>query len=85
MATNQFYQSANHTEQNIDVPAVAQKLVDIEKTQQLAWQMLDECLAPEDMAALESDLQACPEARAAYLDVIQLDTELRDFFGKKAG
>jgi len=81
MSTHPTFDSATVSATSFVVPSEAVRSpVDQERIEQLAWQMLDGCLSPSESEAFYLELQACPAALKVYLDVVQLDANMREFF-----
>ena len=61
---------------------------ELDRVQELTWAMLDEHIADEEKAWLDSTLCSSAEARCVYLRCVQIHTELMAHFsapGKPAG
>lgn len=48
------------------------------------WALLDDQLSPDELRQLEQDLASDPVLRRQYLECVQLETELHDYFRKPA-
>jgi hypothetical protein len=57
---------------------------DLERVQELTWALLDEQIADEDKAWLESALSSSAEARGMYVRCVQIHTDLMAHFSKNA-
>lgn len=56
----------------------------IEESEALIWDLLDDELDEADFARLVSLLEENSTVRARYVDCVQLHVDLQDYFGKKA-
>ena len=56
----------------------------IEESEALIWDLLDDELDEADFARLVSLLEENSTVRSRYVDCVQLHVDLQDYFGKKA-
>jgi hypothetical protein len=56
----------------------------IEESETLIWDLLDDELDEADFARLVSLLEENSTVRSRYVDCVQLHVDLQDYFGKKA-
>jgi hypothetical protein len=56
-----------------------------DRTQELTWALVDNCIDGQEFAELEDRLMNEVSARKAYLDCIQLHSELTDYFAAPKG
>lgn len=56
----------------------------IEESEALIWNLLDDELDETDFARLVSLLEENSTVRSRYVDCVQLHVDLQDYFGKKA-